>query len=272
MQNILVTGGAGVLGRLIVTQLSAAGYSVRGMSRRAGPGDDWPGAEWAQADLATGEGIEAAVERAEIIVHCAGSAKGDEKKTLNLVRAASQAGARHLVYISVIGADRIPVGSFVDRAIFGYFASKLAAERVVADSGLSWTTLRAAQFHYGMLMAARTMAKLPVVMLPAGFRLQPIDEGEVAARLAELALGTPAGLVPDMAGPKVYSMAELLRGYLRASQRHRPIIPIWLPGKAARAIRAGANLAPGRAVGQLTWEEFLADRVSSSSDSKSSLP
>ncbi len=262
MQPILVTGGAGVLGRLIVTHLSAAGYPVRGMSRRARPGEDWPGAEWAQADLETGEGIEAAVEGAEIIVHCAGSSKGDEEKTLNLVRAASQAGARHLVYISVVGVDRIPVESFVDRAMFGYFASKLAAERVVAASGLPWTTLRAAQFYYGILMAARAMAKLPVVPLPAGFRFQPVDEGE-------LALGTPAGLVPDMAGPKVYSMAELLRGYLWASHRHRPIIPIWLPGKAARAVRAGANLAPERAVGQRTWEEFLADRVSSSSGSRS---
>jgi uncharacterized protein YbjT (DUF2867 family) len=156
--------------------------------------------------------------------------------------------------------------------MFGYFASKLAAERVVAGSGLPWTTLRATQFHDLILMLARQMARLPVIPLPAGFRFQPVDAGEVAARLAELALGTPAGLVPDMAGPKVYSAAELLRGYLRASHRHRPIIPVWLPGKAARAIRAGANLAPDRAVGRRTWEEFLAERVSSSSDSRSSLP
>ena len=81
--------------------------------------------------------------------------------------------------------------------------------------------------------------------VPAGCRFQPIDAGEVAARLVELALGAPAGLVPDMAGPRVYEMAELLRGYLRASGKHRPIVPVRLPGKAARAFRAGANLAPG---------------------------
>jgi uncharacterized protein YbjT (DUF2867 family) len=269
MQHILVTGGAGVLGRLVVKHLSAAGYPVRGMSRRKSPADDWPGAQWAQADLETGEGIEAAVEGVEIIVHCAGSGKGDEDKARNLVRAASRAGVRHLVYISVVGANQIPVSSFIDRTMFGYFASKLAAEHIVAESGLPWTTLRATQFHYLTLKVARSMAKLPVVPLPAGFRFQPIDEGEVAARLAELALGTPSGLVPDMAGPKVYSMAELLRGYLQASHRHRQIIPVWLPGKAARAVRAGANLAPERAVGRRTWEEFLADQVSSSSDSRS---
>src|SRR5204863_9009496 len=131
-----------------------------------------------------------------------------------------------------------------------YFASKLAAERVVVDSGLPWTTLRATQFHDLFLMTARQMARLPLIPVPAGFRFQPVDAGEVAARLAELALGMPAGLVPDRAGPRVYSAAELLGGYLRASHRHRPIIPVWLPGKAARAIRAGANLAPDQAVGR----------------------
>src|SRR5436190_23986699 len=111
-------------------------------------------------------------------------------------------------------------------------------------------------------MAAQQMARRPVIPVPAGFRFQPVDAGEVAARLVELALGTPAGLVPDIAGPKVYGMDELLREYLRAGHRHRPVFPVWIPGKAARAIRAGANLSPGRAVGRLTWEEFLAVRVS----------
>ena len=74
-------------------------------------------------------------------------------------------------------------------------------------------------------------------------------------------LGTPAGLVPDMGGPRVYSTADLLRGYLRARGQRRVLVPLWLPGRAARAVRAGANLAPERAVGHRTWEDFLADRV-----------
>ena len=67
--------------------------------------------------------------------------------------------------------------------------------------------------------------------------------------------------MPDLAGPRVYEMAELLRGYLRAGRKHRPIVPVRLPGKAARAFRAGANLAPDRAVGRRTWEDFLAAQV-----------
>jgi uncharacterized protein YbjT (DUF2867 family) len=164
------------------------------------------------------------------------------------------------VYISVVGADRIPVVSRADRVMFGYFGYKLAAERVVAESGLPWTTLRATQFHDLILTVAKQMTKLPVIPVPAGVRFQPVDTGEVAARLAELALGTPAGLVPDIAGPRVYSLTDLLRGYLQAHDRRRLMVPVRLPGGAARAVRAGANLAPQRAVGQRTWEDFLAER------------
>src|SRR3712207_412452 len=128
---ILVTGGTGTLGRFVVARLRDAGCNVRVLSRRSHkPGD---GIEYMTGDLATGEGIEAAVNGVETIVHCAGSPKGDEDKTRNLVWATSRAGAPHLVYISVVGANRIPVVSRVDRTMFGYFASKRAAERIVAD-------------------------------------------------------------------------------------------------------------------------------------------
>lgn len=256
---ILVTGGTGTLGRLVVPRLRGAGRDVRVLSRqRHEPGD---GIEFVTGDLATGKGIDAAVESTEIVVHCAGGAKGDEAKARHLGAAASRAGVRHLVYISVVGAERIPVVSGVDRAMFGYFASKRAAEQIVADSGLPWTTLRATQFHDLTLTTAQQMAKMPVVPVPSGVRFQPIDAGEVATRLVELSLGKPAGLVSDIAGPRVYEMAELVRSYLRASGRHRLLMPVRLPGKAARAIRAGANLAPEQAIGHRTWEAFLSEQV-----------
>jgi uncharacterized protein YbjT (DUF2867 family) len=256
---ILVTGGTGTLGRLVVAGLRDAGREVRVLSRRSGSTTD--GIEHVTGDLATGEGIDAAVDGAEIIVHCAGSSKGDGEKAINLVRAAAPAGPRHLVYISVVGADRIPVVSGVDRAMFGYFAAKRAAEETVAGSGLPWTTLRATQFHDLALTTVRQMAKMPVVPVPSGVRFQPIDTAEVADRLVELTLGPPAGLVPDVAGPRAYAMRELIRSYLRARGKHRPLMPIHAPGQAARAVRDGANLALDRAVGRRTWEEFLAERV-----------
>lgn len=256
---ILVTGGTGTLGRRLVPRLRAAGSEVRVLTR--GPArQDGTGITYVTGDLTTGEGIEAAVTGAGTIVHCAGTGKGDDALTRRLVAAVKSVGGEpHLVYISVVGADRIPVNSAVDRALFGYFGCKRAAERVVAESGLPWTTLRAAQFHDLVLTVARAMTKLPVVPVFAGTAFQPVDTDEVAARLTELALGAPAGLVPDMAGPRVVPFADLLRSYLRATGRRRLLLPLPLPGAGARAIRSGANLAPDHAVGTRTWEDFLGD-------------
>lgn len=249
--SILVTGGTGTLGQHVVRRLRETGCDIRVLTRHSREAED--GVQYMTGDLETGEGIDAAVDGVGTILHLAGSAKGDDDKTRNLVLAASsQEKAPHLVYISVVGADR---------AMFGYFGSKLASEQIVAESGLPWTILRATQFHDLILKVDESMAKLPIVPVPSGFRFQPIDADEVAAKLVELALGEPAGRVPDMGGPRVYDMADLLREYLRASDRHRMIVPVRLPGKGARSFRDGANLAPHRAVGTRTWEEFLAARL-----------
>jgi uncharacterized protein YbjT (DUF2867 family) len=267
MEPILVPGGTGRLGHLVVTQLHDAGCPVRVLSRHSRAGEE--GIEFVTGDLATGEGIDAAVEGTRIIVFCAGNFKGDSQQLDSLIRAAARSGGtQHLVYISVVGADQIPLTNCLDRTMFAYFGSKLAGEQVVAGSGLPWTTLRATQFYDAFLLVLQQMAKLPVLPVPAGFRFQPIDTAEVAKALVDLALGTPAGLAPDVAGPRIYGMDELIRRYLRARRTFRPMVPVWIPGKAARVIRAGAILARDRAVGRRTWEEFLADQVSSPDNSR----
>ena len=220
------------------------------------------------ADLSTGAGVLAAVDGTAVIVHCAGSVKGDATKARHLLEAASRVGVRHVVYISVVGDERVPMTGRLDRLMFGYFGSKLATDRVVAESAVPSTTLHATQFYDGILTTVTQMARLPIAMVPAGWRFQPVDTGEVAARLAELALGTPAGLVPDLAGPRAYELTDLLRGYLRATHRRRLIVGLPMPGAAASAVRAGAILAPDRAVGHKTWEDFLAERVGSPNEGR----
>ncbi|MFC0600083.1 SDR family oxidoreductase [Streptomyces palmae] len=248
--TILVTGGTGTLGRQVVPQLREAGRTVRVLSRHGHQSTE--GIEYVTGDLRKNEGIETAVAGVEIVLHLAGGPKGDDEATRNLVRAASRAGVRHLVYISVIEADKLPLG---------YYRAKAASEQVVAESGLPWTTLRAAQFHDLVFTVAEKMAKLPVIPAP-GIRFQPVDSGEVATRLVELTLGAPAGLVPDLAGPRVYELSELLRGYLAARGKRRPLLPMRMPGKAGRIYREGGNLNLVDAVrGERTWEDFLAERV-----------
>jgi len=145
--------------------------------------------------------------------------------------------------------------------MFGYFESMRANERAVERSGLPWTTLRATQFFDAIAGVAHAMARLPLIPVPSGVRFQPVDTGEVADRLIELALGTPAGLAPDFAGPTAYPMADLVRSYLDATGRHRLLVPMRLPGKVARAVIDGANLpAADATLGHRTWEEFLAEQ------------
>src|SRR5215470_15997236 len=72
--------------------------------------------------------------------------------------------------------------------------------------------------------------------------------------------GTPAGRVPDMAGPQVRAAADLARSYLGATGRRRRVQPVWLPGRAAAALRCGHNLATAHASGKITFEQFLAAR------------
>src|SRR5262245_53787287 len=90
MRHILVTGGTGTLGSHVVARLLDAGCAVRVLSRSTREARE--GIEFVAGDLTTGEGVEAAVERVETIIHCAGSNKGDEVKALNLVRAAARVG------------------------------------------------------------------------------------------------------------------------------------------------------------------------------------
>ncbi len=248
---ILVTGGTGTLGSLVVPLLRGAGHDVRVLSRHGHESRD--GITYVTGDLLKNQGIEAAVSGVETVLHLAGGAKGDAEATANLVRAASGAGVRHLVYISVVGADQMPIG---------YFRNKAGAERVIAESGLPWTTMRAAQFHDLVLTVMKGMTKLPVIPAPGAVRFQSVDAAEVAARLVDLTLGEPAGLVPDLVGPEVHTMPELVRGYLRATGKHRPLLPVRVPGKAGKAYRAGANLArDGAVVGKRTWADFLAERL-----------
>src|SRR5260370_37763992 len=97
---ILVTGGTGGLGRRVVPRLREAGRELRVLSRYAH--ESMPGIEYVVGDLAKDEGVEAAVEGALVVLHCAGSGKiaEDSAQIRNLVRATQRAGRQHLVNIS----------------------------------------------------------------------------------------------------------------------------------------------------------------------------
>jgi uncharacterized protein YbjT (DUF2867 family) len=255
MRPVLVTGGTGTLGRAVVARLTAAGTPVRVLSRRPRAAGDVAD-EWVVGNLRSGVGIAEAVRGVRAIVHCASEPLGDRDVagTETLIEAARAAGAPHLVYISIVGIDLVPLP---------YYRTKLAVEQLIRRSGLPYSVLRATQFHDLLTYLFRLLAKLPVVLVPAGLSVQPVDVREVAERLVLLAEGEPTGRVDNMGGPMAESGAALARQYLAAVGSRRPVLSISLPGKVMQGLRAGGNLAPSHSDGQRSFSNFLAEHVSS---------
>ncbi|WP_297774813.1 NAD(P)H-binding protein [Mycobacterium sp.] len=241
--SVLVTGGTGTVGRVVVDSLTAAGKEVRVLSRGRRPQQSTD-VRHVVGDVQTGEGLDAAIDGVDTIVHCVYPSE-------HLVPAAKRAGAPHLVYVSIVGIDRVP---------FALYRMMLANERMIAESGLPWTVLRATQFHDLIAFLLRMLAKPPIMALPSGLRFQPVDVRDVGARLAQLALGEPIGRAPDFGGPQARGLDDLARSYLAIVGKRRPIIPIRLPGKVFGGIRAGGLLAPEHAAGTITFEQYLGEQ------------
>ncbi|WP_208608136.1 SDR family oxidoreductase [Amycolatopsis pretoriensis] len=240
--RILVTGGTGQLGSAVVARLRAAGEEVRVLSRRAGP-------DVVRGDLRTGRGIDSAVAGVDVVVHCATDYFGREAAlAATLVEAARWAGVEHLVYVSIVGVDRVPLG---------YYQAKHEAEELIASSGLPYTLQRATQFHGLVRKLLAGATRLPVVPVPR-ISFQPVDVRDVARRLASLAQEDPAGRVSDFGGPEILTATELAQAVGEASGRFRRIVPLTVPGETFRAYADGGHLAPEHRDGKITFAEYLA--------------
>ncbi|MEV6238192.1 NAD(P)H-binding protein [Lentzea sp. NPDC051838] len=237
--RFLVTGGTGRLGSLVADRLRHGGHDVRITSRRTGLG-------LYTVDWKTGAGLAEAVDGVDVVVHCA-AANGDVEMERALVEAC--AGVSHLVYISIVGTDRIPIK---------YYRMKVAAEELISQSGIPYTILRATQFHDLVRSVLAVLAKCPLLMPVPELRFQSVDVTEVAERLAALAVAEPAGRVPELGGPEVVPLRELALQYLASTGRHRRLVSFRLPGKAFGGFKAGHHLTPAHADGRITFAEFLA--------------
>lgn len=248
-RTVLITGATGTLGRKVVGTATAAGHHVRAMSRRSHVG--YTGVHWSQADLQKGTGIDDAVKGVDVIVHCATQATGDKDvaSMQNLVSAARRAGVGHLVHVSIVGIDRIPLP---------YYRTKLRVEQALEASGIGHTVLRATQFHDLINVTFSIQRFSPVLWTLRGVRFQPIDTRDVAARLVELVEAEPAGRAADIGGPAVHTHAELARMFLAARGSRRKVVEMPLPGRIGAGYRSGANLIPQNPAGTIGYADYLA--------------
>jgi uncharacterized protein YbjT (DUF2867 family) len=243
--TVLITGASGTLGSAVLPRLTNEGYDVRPMSRRTRPG-------WVAADLATGAGLDRAVRGVDAIVHLATSAtktrETDVEGTRRLLAAARTAGVLHVLYISINGVDRVPLG---------YYRAKIATENVVRAGGAPFTIMRAAQFPSLIDTILTAASRLGPVIVDRSFVLQPAHTDDVADRIADLLAAGPSGDVLEFAGPEVLSLDELARQWLAAQGRKRPVWSVRMPGKLARAVRAGGLTTDAQPRGTRTWQDYL---------------
>lgn len=256
MQRILVTGGTGVLGSEIIPRLVGAHYTVRVMSRRPSQLERETRLEWAQADLVTGEGLSRAVRDVDIILHMATSPfkqtyDVDIEGAHTLLEYARRAHVKHVIHLSLVGADAIQ---------HPYFQHKHLSEQVVAESGVPYTILRSTHFHN---MADSLFKRLlrwtwsPMLLLPTDFRFQSIDVGEVADHLMTIVGTKPAGYLPDIGGPEVLPLGDMVRAWLNAQGMRRAVLPDPTAERYGLGFREGYNTAPAHKLGLITWGEWV---------------
>lgn len=261
MSLVLVTGGTGHLGRDLVPALLASGRRVRLLSGRPGNDDR---VEWAQGDLATGAGIEAALDGADCVVHAAtfspiarrglrfgdffrSPADVDVTGTARLLEASKTAGVSHFLYVSIVGLERSPLP---------YARVKLAGERLVRQSDLPWSVVRACPFYYLVAQTLESMRPLPVWPVPDP-RTNPVDTRDVAEHLVACLGGAERGMLAEIGGPETMGLAEFARQYRAAHRLSKPVLPVPVTGRIGAAL--GFNVAEGVA-GRRSWSQWLAEQ------------
>ncbi|MDH6199138.1 uncharacterized protein YbjT (DUF2867 family) [Mycobacterium frederiksbergense] len=248
-RTVLITGATGTLGHHVVPEATEAGHHVRALTRRRDR-LGYTGVHWHRADLLSAEGLAAAIDGVDVVVHCATQPTGDKDVTAarHLIEAARRAGVGHLIYISIVGIDDIPLP---------YYKTKLRVEQALSESGLGHTILRATQFHELIEKTFSAQRFSPVLWALRDVRFQPIDTRVVATRLVELIDTDPSGRAPDIGGPHIHSHPELGQMYLSAHNSRRRVVRLTIPGRIVASYRSGANLSPENAVGGASFQDYL---------------
>ncbi|MCI4063426.1 NAD(P)H-binding protein [Micromonospora sp. R77] len=252
--RVLVTGASGRLGRVVLPGLRADGFTVRAASRHRRAD---AGVEWVAMDLATGEGLVEAVAGVDAVLHLASAPNAGRRThevdvlgTRRLAVAAGHAGVGHLVYVSIVGVDRVPLA---------YYRHKLAAEQVVRSGPVPWSILRATQFPEFLDELLRQASRLGPTLGDRAVLAQPVDAREVAGRLTGMLAAGPSSAIEDFGGPQVLRFDEAVRAWRAARRSRRPFLPVRIPGRLGRALRAGALVTTATPTGTRTWADHLAD-------------
>ncbi|SHN44260.1 SDR family oxidoreductase [Cryptosporangium aurantiacum] len=243
--RIAVAGATGNIGALTVAALERDGHDVVGISRSGG------------VDLVTGEGLDDVLVGVEVVVDATNGPATDRDEavayfgaaTRNLLAAEERAGVRHHVLLSIAGVHRVEGNA--------HYAGKREQERLVSAGVVPWTILPAAQFHDFAAMVASWTERDGVATI-APLLVQPIAPEDVAAVLAEIAVGEPRGRDADLVGPEPQDLVDMARRTNEARGREVRLAPSWSTGIFGEEM-AGNVMLPGEnaRIAPTTFDEWL---------------
>lgn len=200
--KIVVIGGTGLIGSKTVERLRKKGHDVLAASPNSG------------VNTLTGEGLAAALVGAQVVIDLANSPSFEDKAVLeffqkagrNLVSAEREAGVKHHIALSVVGAERLPDS--------GYLRAKMAQETLIRSSGIPYTIVHSTQFFEFLGGIAQSATEGNTVTVSSAY-FQPIASDDVADAMADVAVSEPINGVLEIGGPEPFRMNELVARYLK---------------------------------------------------------
>jgi uncharacterized protein YbjT (DUF2867 family) len=209
--KIVIIGGSGLVGTKLGKKLIEAGHEAVAASPKSG------------VNTLTGERLADVLKNAQVVVDVSNppSFADDavmeffKTSTGNLLTYEVAAGVGHHVALSIVGSDRLPEN--------GYFRAKVAQEKLIKESSVPHTIVRATQFFefVGGIADEATKGK-QVRLAPVLF--QPIAAADVASAVSRVALDSPLNGTVEVAGPEVFRFDEFIRQNLRASNDPREVV------------------------------------------------
>ncbi len=246
--RIAVAGATGTVGRQVARVAAERGHEVVPLSRSTGQ------------DAVTSVGLVAALRGVEAVVDVLNTpsvlkqpaAAFFTATTRNLLAAEQRAGVPHHVVLSIVGIDGVDAG---------YYAGKLAQERLVTASAVPFSLLRATQFHEFADRFLRQARRGRFALVPAGL-LRPVAASEVAERLVGAVEAGPGGRLADLTGPRDEQLTSLVERLAAAEGDPVRPVELRLPGAFWRAMRSGVlRGGPDADRGVITFDEWLAART-----------
>ncbi|MFI7871501.1 SDR family oxidoreductase [Streptomyces salinarius] len=241
--KIAVIGGTGLIGSQVVEKLNADGHQAVPHSLSTG------------VDVVDGAGVDRAVEGADAVVNLTNSPTFDDASPAffrtsmdNLLAAADRAGVGHFVILSIVGVDQVPE--------LDYYRAKLLQEEILRRGPVPYSIVRATQFMEFMEAVMSWTSDGDTVRLPAT-PIQPIAAKDVAAEVADVAVGTPLNGIRDIGGPDVFPLDELGRLTLSRNGDGRTVVTDPTAGLFA-AVKGDVLTDPDARLAPTRYTDWLA--------------